>query len=173
MPVLAPERQPTLSTRLLDLGAAFNATHHDLVALAARFEASNEWILDGAPSAAHWMADRLDVCIATAREWIRIGKALGDLPAVTAALADGTLSFSKVRALTRIATTENETELVELATTIPAGRLGHALAAWTQRREDPRARDARHHRERSLRWRVEPDGMVDGTFRLPPGTAAG
>lgn len=27
-------------------------------------------------------------------------------------------------------------------------------------------------RERFLRWRVEPDGMVDGTFRLPPGTAA-
>jgi hypothetical protein len=48
MPVLAPDRQPTLSTRLLDLGAAFHSTQHDLVALAARFEASNEWMLDGA-----------------------------------------------------------------------------------------------------------------------------
>ena len=172
MPVLAPDRQPTLSTRLLEVGSAFSSTQHDLVTLAARFEASNEWILDGAPSAAHWMADRLDVCIATAREWIRIGKALSDLPAATAALADGSLSFSKVRALTRIATAENEAELVDLAATIPAGRLGHALAAWTQRHEDPPTRDARHHRERSLRWRVEPDGMVDGTFRLPPGTAA-
>ena len=172
MPALAPRRQSTLSTRLLEVGSAFSSTQHDLVTLAARFEASNEWILDGAPSAAHWMADRLDVCIATAREWIRIGKALSDLPAVTAALEDGTLSFSKVRALTRIVTTENEAELVGFAATIPAGRLGHALAAWSQRHEDPHVRDARHHRERFLKWRVEPDGMVDGRFRLPPGTAA-
>ena len=66
MPVLAPDRQPTLSTQLMEVGSAFSSTQHDLVSLAARFEASHEWVLDGAPSAAHWMADRLDVCIATA-----------------------------------------------------------------------------------------------------------
>ena len=172
MPVLTTTRPSALRRRLLDVGSALGSTQHELVTLAVQFEASNEWILDGAPSAAHWMADQLDVCIATAREWIRIGKALSDLPATGAALADRTLSFSKVRALTRIATAENERELVELAATVPAGRLGHALAAWSQRHENHPRRDARHQRERCLRWRVEPDGMVDGTFRFPPAVAA-
>ena len=173
MPVLAPDRQSTLSTRLLEVGGAFSSTQHDLVTLAARFEASNEWILDGAPSAAHWMADRLDVCIATAREWIRIGKALSDLPAVTAALADrhalilqGQSPHSHRHHRERNRTGRSRHHDPGRSAGPHARRPGHnATKTHT-------SRDARHHHERFLRWRVEPDGMVDGTFRLPPGTAA-
>lgn len=78
------------------------------------------------------------------------------------------MSFAKVRALTRLEQPETEVELVELARLVPAGRLGHALAAWTQRHEDHAERAARHERDRSFRHRVEADGMVTLTVRLPP-----
>lgn len=138
---------------------------------AAEFEESTEWYFSGA-TPVHWMAQQLDVCVATAREWIRMGKALRNLQVVEEAFASQHPSFAKVRALTRLAQPDTEVELVELARAVPAGRLGHALAAWTQRREDHRERAARHERERSLRHRVEPDGMVTFTVRLAPEDAA-
>lgn len=66
MSVHTTARLSVLSSRLLEVGSTLGSTQHELVALAARFEASNEWILDGAPSAAHWIAEQLDVCVATA-----------------------------------------------------------------------------------------------------------
>ncbi len=146
-------------------------SQHRLVVLAAEFEESTEWYVFVA-TPAHWMARQLDVCVATAREWIRRGKALRKLPAVEKAFASQHLSFAKVRALTRLAQPETEVELAELARAVPAGRLGHALAAWTQRREDHEERTARHQQDRSLRDRVEPDGMVVVTVRLAPEDAA-
>ncbi len=161
----------SVADRLLEAGRDMARSQHRLVALAAEFEESTEWYFFGA-TPAHWMAQQLDVCVATAREWIRMGKALRKLPAIEEAFASQHLSFAKVRALTRLAQPETEVELVKLARSVPAGRLGHALAAWTQRREDDEERMARHERERSLRQRVEPDGMVVFTIRLAPEDAA-
>lgn len=112
----------------------------------------------------------MEVC--TAREWLRIGRALRDLPVVTEAFGSGRLSYSKVRALTRVATPSSEVELCELAERVPAGRLGQALAAWSARHEPTEVIEARQHRDRSLTWRTEADGMVVGSFRLPPAAAA-
>ena len=51
----------------------------------------------------------------TAREWIRIGRSLGKLPATADAFSTGAISYTKVRALTRVAQPEIETELVAIA----------------------------------------------------------
>jgi len=51
----------------------------------------------------------------TAREHIRVGRALLEFPLIQAACAAGTLTFSKVRAISRIATPALEEELVTLA----------------------------------------------------------
>ncbi len=69
------------------------------------------------------------------REWIRIGRALRALRATAEAFEVGKLSFSKVRALTRFATPDNEAELLELAAKVPAADIGVALAAWSVRNE--------------------------------------
>jgi hypothetical protein len=143
-----------------------------LVHLAAEFDASNEWIADGAPTCAHWIADALDVEVSTAREWLRIGRALADLTLTDERFADGRLSYSKVRALTRVATPDDEAELCALAEQVPAGRLVSSLAAWTARRESPAQTEKRHRQTRRLSWHVDVDGMVVGEFRLPPADAA-
>ena len=142
-----------------------------LVQLAAEFEAGDEWLRAGALAGAHWIADALDICVSTAREWIRVGKALTDLPLIGAAFKDSVISYSKVRALTRVATPETEAGLCEIARRTSAGRLGYALASWTAGRETDREREARHQSDRSHRWTTEADGMVAGSYRLPPAEA--
>jgi len=143
-----------------------------LVELSVQLDDSGEWALDGSPTCAHWIAATLDIEVATAREWLRIGRALRTLPATSTAFADGALSFTKARALTRIATEANEHELLDIAATTPAGHLGRALAAWSARHENETERHRRHRRHRGLTWRTEPDGMVTATLRLTPEQAA-
>jgi hypothetical protein len=162
---------PSVADRLVEAGRSVARSQYDVVRLAAEFEESTEWYLSFT-TPAHWIAAQLDVCVSTAREWIRIGKALRTLPAVDAAFEGHELSYAKVRALTRVARPESEDESVGLARSVPAGRLGHALAAWTQRHEDHDERTARHAREKSLRHRVDPDGTVTFTVRLGPDDAA-
>jgi hypothetical protein len=89
---------------------------------------------------------------------------------VAAEFAAGRLSYSKVRAVSRVATPGSESTLVEWALHATAAQLDRLVAA--QRRvvqaDDVRARhDARH-----LTWRWDDDGSLVGSFRLPPEQAA-
>ena len=104
----------------------------------------------------------------TAREWLRIGRALRVLPTIAAAFEARRLSYSKVRALSRVATRANETELCPIAERVPAGRLAHTLASWLQRHETPEETAARQQAATRLTDRVEPDGMGVITLRVPP-----
>jgi len=49
-------------------------------------------------------ADALDIEVCTAREWVRIGRALTQLDVIDDAFAHGRLSYSKVRRETRAET---------------------------------------------------------------------
>jgi len=62
-----------------------------------------------------------------ARERVRLARALVDLPAPSAAMASGDLSYSKLRALTRVAPPESEGELLELAQEASGGELERLL----------------------------------------------
>lgn len=157
-----------LAAELAEVLGLWARCQHQIVVLAARFAASSEWIVAGAPTAAHWLAAKADVEVCTAREWLRIGRRLADLPVISAAFADGRLSYSKVRTLTRVATTQNEADLLPIATATSASELSVELARWLHRSLDPSDLAAYHHQQRSARWRTEPDGMVVFTLRLPP-----
>ncbi|MGI9615471.1 MAG: hypothetical protein ACR2QO_21340 [Acidimicrobiales bacterium] len=136
--------------------------------MAAEFADSGEWALDGSPTAAHWLAAVADVETCTTREWIRIGRCLRVLSATADAFATREVSYSKVRALTRIATPTNEHELLEIARSTPANRLPRTLAAWTNNTTNPDELETHQHEARSVAWRTEPDGMTTFTLRLPP-----
>ena len=153
---------------LVSTARRFTQTHYRLVVECADFADGPVWIADGATSAAHWLADRTDHCANTLREWIRIGRSLRGLRATAEAFEKGDLSFSKVRALTRFATSDNEAELLELAANVAAADIGTALAAWSVRNEPDDVIEARQHRQRHFTTRTDPDGTVCGSFRLPP-----
>jgi len=157
-----------LTDRLAEIIETWARSQYELVVLAAEFAESPEWVLTGSPTAAHWLAAIADIEPCTAREWIRIGKKLQGLPATADAFKRREISYSKVRTLTRLATSDNEHELLDIATTTTAADLGRALAAWLHRNSDPKDLAAHHQRQRSVKWRTEPDGMVHFSLRLPP-----
>ena len=157
---------------VLDAGAQWLAQQHQLIARIAELDVSDEWAADGATSCAHWVSAALDVDLSTAREWVRVGRALATLDEVDAAFAAGRVSYSKVRALTRVATPETQGELLELAEHVPAGRLGHALAAWQMRQETPEETESRQRAKMALWWHSDADGMAVMTVRLLPADMA-
>ena len=162
------EAATPLRDRLRDTAAIWARSQYELVTLAAEFAESGEWMLDGSTTAASWLAAVADIEASTAREWIRVGRCLQQLHASADAFANGDLSYTKIRTLTRVATPDNETELVELAKSVPASDLGRAIAAWLQRNGEPEALERYQHRRRSVSWCNEPDGMLRFTVRLPP-----
>ncbi|MEZ5283045.1 MAG: DUF222 domain-containing protein [Acidimicrobiales bacterium] len=153
---------------LVSTAKRFTQSHYSLVVACADFADGPVWVADGAASAAHWLAERTDHCANTVREWIRIGRCLRGLRASAEAFEKGDLSYSKVRALTRFATPENEAELLELAAKVPAADIGTALAARSVRNENDDVIEARHQRQRHFTTRTDPDGTICGSFRLAP-----
>ena len=96
-----------------------------------------------------------------AREKVRVARALADLPEMSAAMRRGTLSYSKVRALTRIATPEDESTLLDFARCATAAHVETLVRAW--RRVDRIAAaedDRRRHASRHLDTWIDEDGML-------------
>ena len=123
----AEEPAPSLRAKVVAAGARWLAGQRQLVRLVAELQSSGEWVVDGSATCAHWVAGALDIEVSTVREWLRIGRKLGRLPIIDAAFDDGRLSYSKVRALTRIATPKHEVELCALAERV-SGRRAPACA---------------------------------------------
>lgn len=162
----------SLRAAVLAAGQRWASGQRELVRLVRELDVSGEWAADGQPSCAHWVAAALDIELSTAREWLRVGRALAELDVIAGAFQRGRLSYSKVRALTRVATVESQAELCGLAERVPAERLARAVADWLGRHETPAQTAARHHVARSFTSRLDVDGMVVGSYRLPPAEAA-
>lgn len=111
---------------------------------------------------------RIGLDLATAREKVRVARALGKLPAIDEALAAGKLSYAKVRALSRVATPANEAKLLEMAL--------HATGAQLERicrgvRTARAADEGPAPEGRSVRRRLLPGGMVKLEIVLCPDEA--
>lgn len=164
--------ESSLRAAVVEVGARVSQGQYRLVTLVHALDESGEWALDGAATCAHWIADALDMEVSTAREWLRIGRLLIELPIINNAFAAGRLSYSKVRTLTRLATPENEAELCDLAARVPAAKLARVLAAWLNKRETPEQTEQRQLAAEYVSWHTREDGMVVGTWILAPGNSA-
>ena len=102
-----------LGQEIASLSAHLDAATHRLLQCIRRFDEACGWHEQGAISCAHWLAWRVGWDPATAREKVRVARALGRLPAIDEALRSARLSYAKVRALTRVATPENEAKLLD------------------------------------------------------------
>ncbi|MCB0991585.1 MAG: DUF222 domain-containing protein [Acidimicrobiales bacterium] len=160
--------QRDTANRLVETGRKFAIAHYEIVVGCAEFADGVVWIADGATSAAAWLAERFDVEVCTVRSWISVGRALRGLDATAVAFKTGELSFTKARVLCRLATADNEAELLDIARKVRADRIGQALHAWSLKHEPHTNIDNRHRRARSLRSRTEPEGTIATSLRLPP-----
>ncbi|MGZ4718681.1 MAG: DUF222 domain-containing protein [Acidimicrobiales bacterium] len=105
----------------------------------------------GRRSTAHWLNRHCGLSMPAARERVRVARALDErLPLVEEVFAAGRVTYSKVRAITRVVTAATETMLVELALAGTATHLDRICSAYRRvRRHD-------HPRSRHRRGRVPP-----------------
>lgn len=86
-----------------------------LLVLIREVDEKEYWGMPGLCSCAHWLNFKCGIGMNAAREKVRVAHALAKLPKISAAFARGELSYSKVRAMTRIADPANEDYLLMIA----------------------------------------------------------
>ena len=128
----------------------------------------------GCRTCAHWLSWHCGLDLRAAQERLRIARSLESLPQITAEFSTGKLSYSKVRAITRVATPQNEAELVMLALHATAVQLERAVRAYRSVLTADDETDAANaqHAARYLRYDWADDGSLEGSFRIPPEMAA-
>jgi Domain of unknown function (DUF222) len=112
-----------LADEIAELAAHVDAATHRLLTLIGRFDEAGGWADHGALTCAHWLSWRVGLDLGAAREHVRVARALPDVPLIADALRRGQISYSKVRALTRVATPENEAALLAMARSSTASQL--------------------------------------------------
>ncbi|HEX7036880.1 MAG TPA: DUF222 domain-containing protein [Pseudomonadales bacterium] len=141
---------------------------HRFLMLLREFDLRRGWEPYGNNDCAEWLNWRCGISRTTAQEKVRVARALWFLPQIDEAFRRGDLSYSKVRALTRVATEVNETELLEFALGVSAAQ----CEAYCRRLRngDPvsSASDARRlHEARSLIRYLREDGSGTISVELP------
>ena len=157
-----------LGQEIASLSAHMDAAAHRLLECIRRFDEACGWHEQGALSCAHWLAWRLGWDLATAREKVRVARALGMLPAIDESLRTARLSYAKVRALTRVATPENEAKLLEMAFIATGAQLERLCRGYRGVLDSERTPVPE---ERSVRRRLLPGGMVKLELVLEPDEA--
>ena len=157
-----------LGQEIASLSAHLDAATHRLLECIRQFDEAGGWFEQGAISCAHWLAWRVGLDTATAREKVRVARALAKLPAIDEALRLGKLSYAKVRALSRVATPENEARLLEMAMVATGAQLERICRGYraAQTADQPPVPE-----DRSVRQRVLPGGMVKLELVLSPDEA--
>ena len=162
-----------LAAAVATLAAHIHAATWRLLTLIAELDRRGVWADQGALTCAHWLGWSCGIDAHTAREKVRVARALEGLPLLSAAAARGELGYSKLRALTRIATSENEADLVDIGLHGTAGHVEKFVRLYRQAElavETERADT--QHRERSLTYWYEDDGSLVLHGRFPPETGA-
>jgi hypothetical protein len=145
-----------------------NADSYRMLVLVREFDDRFGWKKWSFKSCAEWLAWRASITLSTAREKVRTAHALRTLPTIAAAFEAGRLSYSKVKALTRVAHLHDEELLLK-----------HALDATVPQVEE-RCRqirnvfpDSAQHAQRAwagrslTAWRDERRGVLRLTVEVP------
>ncbi|MGH7503641.1 MAG: DUF222 domain-containing protein [Longimicrobiales bacterium] len=162
-----------LGDEIATLSAHIHAATHRLLVLIGEFDRLHGWELGGYSNCARWLAARTGIDLGAAREKVRAARALETLPLTGAAMARGELSFSQVRALSRVARTENEAELLELARGTTTAQLERMVRAWKKgNRTDEAEWERERHLSRAFSVFPDDDGMYVVRGRLTPEVGA-
>ena len=157
-----------LDREILRMARQLNAETYRMLLLVRDFDDRYGFAKWGFPSCADWLAWRCGLSLSAAREKVRTAHALRGLPAISAAFADGRLSYSKVRALTRVAANHDEDLLLGYALDATASQVEERCRQI--RNVEPESSEAarRTWERRSLTlFRDRSRGVVRITVELP------
>jgi len=168
MAPLSREQVDQLADDIAVLAARIDAATHQLLTYIRQFDEAKGWARQGAKSCAHWLSWRVGIDLPAAREKVRAARALGGLAKIDAALERGELSYSKVRALTRVADERNEALLLDMAKGATGAQLCKVVRSFRKVQQPERCDDERRY----VRKRHIPaDGMVRVEMKLHPDEA--
>jgi hypothetical protein len=115
----APDRSiDELDAAICRLASRVNAVNYRLLVLVREFDDRMgwaKWSFSSFSSCAEWLSWRCGISLSAAREKVRTAQALRELPGISLAFREGRLSYTKVRALTRVAAMLDEDALVRYA----------------------------------------------------------
>jgi hypothetical protein len=157
-----------LDAEICRLARHMNAETYRLLVLVREFDDRFGWAKWGLRDCAEWLAWRFGLSLSAAREKVRTAQALRGMPAVSAAFADGVLSYSKVRALTRVGQLQDEDSLLAYALNATAPQVEERCRQIRNVAPESRVTAWRAWERRSLTLiRDEARGMIRITVEVP------
>jgi len=170
---LAADRLEELSEEITSLASQIHSATYRLLVLLAEFDEKRGWEREGHRSCAHWLSYRTGIDMGASRERVCAARALVGLPEIGAAMERGELSFSKVRAITRVATPEDEGALLAFALENTASNVERAVRGWKKRnRAEEGEWERALHDSRTLSVFPDDEGMYAIRGRLDPEVGA-
>src|SRR6186713_3425379 len=118
-----------LGEAIAELAARLHAATYELLVLLREFDAQAGGN-NGFLSCPHWLHWRTGIDLGAAREKVRVAKALAGLPRLSGAMQRGAISYAKVRAISRIATPDNEAQRLDLAYAGTTAHVEQVVRAW-------------------------------------------
>jgi len=164
-----PRHLDEIESEITELAAHIHAATFRLLELIREFDEREGWFGPGLRSCAHWLNWKCGIGLGAAREKVRVAHALKDLPKTSDAFRRGSVSFSKVRAMTRVATPENEEYLLMIARHGTASHIERLVRHYRRvKRIEALEAEEQRHDLRSLDWHVDDDGSYVFRARLTP-----
>jgi len=176
-----PADAQELAAAITRLAGHINAAQYRFLKLLAALVERELWDDGGGiKSPAHWLNYYCGIDLGAAREKVRVAKCLAQLPQIDKAFASGAISFSKVRAMTRSATPQNEGYLLSIARHGTAQhmemlmrknqRVQRLMQGQSQGERGAGAQEeaAVQFAGRELHWHYDDDGMLLIHARLTP-----
>jgi hypothetical protein len=175
VPPITPEEHALLALEreLFELWGHITAATYRFLELVAEFDRREGWARHGVASCAQWLSWQCGIGRVAAREKVRVARALEKLPKISDAFRRGVVSYSKVRAMTRIATAANEATLLNVAEHGTAEHVEKLVRkyCYVERLEDAQRANAQHY-DRYLRFSYDEHGSLVMYARLPPEVGA-
>ena len=148
-----------LGDEITELAAHLDAAEYRFLVLLERFCREEGWRALGVASGVQWLNWRCGMSPGVAREKIRVARALPGLPKISRLLSEGRISYSKVRAMTRVATPKNESALLNVALHGTASHVEKQVQLYRRvKRIEALKKENERHAKRALSWRIDEDG---------------
>jgi hypothetical protein len=160
----------TLEAEIASLYSKISAETCRWLLLVAELDRREAYLKWECHSCAHWLSWHCGVALRAAQDQVRVARRLGDLPRITQAFSRGHLSYSKVRALTRVADEQSEGRLLELALDSTAAQLERIVSAYRRATTAPDPSGLAERRFATFSW--DDDGCLELHARLTPDEGA-
>ena len=164
-----------LGKEIADMAGQMNAYSYRFLKLIGSFDDRKAWNCDGTiRSCAHWLNWQCGIAMGAAREKLRVAHCLDTLPLIDASFETGEISYSKVRAMTRVATPENEDFLLMIARHGTASHMEQVVGKYQgvskslEKKNCSVQDEADQEDARKLVYYQDNDGMWVIHAKLPP-----